>query len=783
MNETKSTRRSRDALEVAIRKYGHPAAISDLNSFSESSDARRVFLDATFTMCRDSFMDFTIQKMSAGGGDIQGYECADDGKKADMHCPLARALQEYGIRVDVVSEAFVSYLRTWLGTFGRPTPPKPTMLYQHEARVRYNKEQETMAKAKTGHIREMLSTSKNVTKEHHHVSNQVKWDNLKPVLIRDLKIFESNRGTFLKGKLLVEPFTPMVGCTTIMEDKNGDVLLVALYNFLPAGVSGSDADPIASAKIPKGCKVRIAEPFLKVFKDGSRGVRIDNPSDITVVVQHQSGGRDEMLGKFKANGNDLFQKKLYLGAIECYINGLRNAEFVPTVLSNRSQAFIMVKDWKNAFADAAASLTIRPGCTKTWGRYKKSLEKLEQSLEDNLKGTESNDRARRFFEAALLARVNVDFSKDDNADVNLLKSKGNNAFKSKDYSTAIEMYSVALSLAGKTCRALLSNWAQCCLSIGALNDSLAGSAASLRIAFDEKALYRLCRSLMMLAEPSISLAILENVPPLLKNATVNKKKSKIGEIADAANIISGAMVSGSIRNPSKLFSVPCELYPYWSEDIETFMTGKKGRGVQAKVDMGPGHIVIVEHPIAFSSSNVEKDKKFLMSIRDKTIEDAAQSLLCGAIIGRVQREGLLANIVNRLFDGVNAKPLSPFGDLLPHISSTSPLLPSHHEYMDAKPITISPAHVEGLLRTNSHGGTGDGGKLWTEYSSLYPATSMFNHSKDPTCGHIVPNKADKEDNATCSILVTTRSVKAGEELTVCYHSDEAKAKANWGFKE
>ena len=775
MNKTNSTKRSRDALEVAIRKYGHPAAIRDLNSFPESSDARRVFLDSTFTMCRDSFMDFTIKNYSG--------ECADDGMKADMQCPLVRALQENGIRSDMLPEAFVSDLRTWLGTFGRPTPPKLTMLNQHEARVRYSKEQETIAKANTGY-KEMLWTSKNVTKEHLHVSNnQVKWDNLKPVSIRDLKIFESNRGTFLEGTLLIEPFTPMVGCTTIMEDKNGDVLLVALYNFLPAGVSGSDADPIASAKIPKGCKVRIAEPFLKVFKDGSRGVRIDNPSDITVVVQPQSRGRDEMLEKFKADGNALFQKKLYLGAIECYINGLRSAEFVPTLLSNRSQAFIMVKDWKNAFADAAASLTIRPGCKKTWGRYKKSLEKLEQSLEDNLKGAESNDRARRVFEAALLARFNVDINKDNDVDVNLLKSEGNNAFKSKEYSTAIEMYSAALSLAGKTCRALLSNWAQCCLSIGALNDSLAGSAASLRIAFDVKALYRLCVSLIMLAEPSISIAILDNVPPTLKNAMANKNKSKIGEIADAANIISGAMVSGSIRNPSKLFPVPSELYPNWSEDIETFMTGKKGRGVRAKFDMGPGHIVIVEHPIAFSTSNVKEDKKFLTSIGDKTVQDATQSLLCEAIIGRVQREGLLSNIVNRLFDGVNAKPLSPFGDLLPHISSTSPLLPSHHEYMDTKPITISPAHVEGLLRTNSHGSTSDG-KLWTseEYSSLYPAISMFNHSKDPTCGFIVPNKAEDE-KARCSILATTRPVKAGEELTVCYHLDEAKAKANWGFED
>lgn len=69
--------------------------------------------------------------------------------------------------------------------------------------------------------------------------------------------------------MITGPFTPIVGTTTIPEDSNGDTVLVVLYNFLPDGLHGDQSAALASAKIPKGCTVRIAEPFLKVFRDGS----------------------------------------------------------------------------------------------------------------------------------------------------------------------------------------------------------------------------------------------------------------------------------------------------------------------------------------------------------------------------------------------------------------------------------------------------------------------------------------------------------------------------------
>ncbi len=112
---------------------------------------------------------------------------------------------------------------------------------------------------------------------------KIDWSNLTKTSIKDLILYNLHDGKYVEGKLLVEPFTPYIGTTMILEDLNCDVILVVLYNFLPDGLHGGVSDPVANAKIPMGCTICIAEPFQKVFQDGSQGIRIDNPNDITVI--------------------------------------------------------------------------------------------------------------------------------------------------------------------------------------------------------------------------------------------------------------------------------------------------------------------------------------------------------------------------------------------------------------------------------------------------------------------------------------------------------------------
>jgi len=74
----------------------------------------------------------------------------------------------------------------------------------------------------------------------------------------------------------------IVGVYSIMEDESGDVVKVALYNALADGVPNHPQARYAAANsvLPRGQAVAIVEPYYKMFADGTRGVRVDNPNDL-----------------------------------------------------------------------------------------------------------------------------------------------------------------------------------------------------------------------------------------------------------------------------------------------------------------------------------------------------------------------------------------------------------------------------------------------------------------------------------------------------------------------
>ena len=155
---------------------------------------------------------------------------------------------------------------------GRTADLCPRMLAEHETRVveMHGSVEQIKLLNNSGAI--MRTTSNRVRKEVSLHKGKIDWSNLTKISIKDLTLYDSHDGKYIEGKLLVEPFTPYVETTTILEDSNGDVILVALYNFLPDGLNGRESDPVANAKNSKGCIVCIAEPFQKVFQDGSRGI-------------------------------------------------------------------------------------------------------------------------------------------------------------------------------------------------------------------------------------------------------------------------------------------------------------------------------------------------------------------------------------------------------------------------------------------------------------------------------------------------------------------------------
>ena len=90
-----------------------------------------------------------------------------------------------------------------------------------------------------------------------------------------------------------------------------------------------------------------------------------------------------------------------------------------------------------------------------------------------------------------------------------LKTDGNAAFKMKQYVRAAEFYTSALMSVGESSRALLANWALCCLRNCANLDAVAASAASIRIRPEAKAVIRLAEALMSLGEPMLCKELLQ----------------------------------------------------------------------------------------------------------------------------------------------------------------------------------------------------------------------------------------------------------------------------------
>jgi len=741
----------------ALRKYGHSAAIADLDALERGGKSWERSIEAFGTNCRDN-IPFLAQQESQQ--DVEKTYLT-----VEMACPLVKALvASCGMQVlEALTDYVYDSILTQLRSFGRPLDSKRGMMAAHEMRLSHEKAHRQRQQQQDLHI--SRNTSSSIRKDVSLHTTATDWSSLTQVFVRDLKLYDSYESMYIEGKLLIEPFTPMVGTTTILEDSNGDVILVALYNFLPEGLFGEESVPVASAKIPKGATVRIAAPFMKVFRDGSRGLRIDNPNEISVISSGKANGEGserQLLLEAKNAGNQLVKTQKYLSAMEAYIGGLRSAEVVPTILSNRSQAYAMLGDWGRSLADAAASLTIRPANKKTWGRYQNAREKL-------LGGDQQNET---IISHLLPFEVDAQANEADTKGKDLLglKNDGNTAFQKQKYAEAAKLYTSALVSFGETERALLSNWALCCLYSGAHLDVVAVAAASLRIRPEAKAVVRLAKAIYSLGQAEMCVKILEQTDKALFEGTPATKERD--ELLKDAKATMKLFQSDDNHFPSRVLGKHKHL-PRWIGNIETFDAGSKGRGVRATTDLKAGELVLLEPPLASASrDSFEKAKESLYTINKLSIEDASHSFLCQAIMLRSQRETVLSQIVDCLFDGTNTRPLARLNDLMPNLSLSPPFLPTHHEYHpEGEKVEFNSDRIGAIVSTNSYGTVSNFEYTKGSDAALYPAVSMFNHSTNPTC--VLDASSD------FAKVIVKANVKAGEELSICYHPDEDLVRRKW----
>jgi hypothetical protein len=96
---------------------------------------------------------------------------------------------------------------------------------------------------------------------------------LRCVAIKDLQLETHHRGTYLLLRSITPP-SRMTAIMALMEDENGDVIMLQLYQQ-------EDEDTRAAADIVDvGTLLLVKEPYFKVMGHGKYGLRVDHLSDI-----------------------------------------------------------------------------------------------------------------------------------------------------------------------------------------------------------------------------------------------------------------------------------------------------------------------------------------------------------------------------------------------------------------------------------------------------------------------------------------------------------------------
>jgi hypothetical protein len=208
-----------------------------------------------------------------------------------------------------------------------------------------------------------------------------------------------------------------------IEDPNGDVVLLTLYNFPGLFLASAKA---LQAHFPVGVVMAIREPWMKlpiVSRLQNAIIRVDSPSDIIIlepsnvvaravkwkttptIYRHVFASAEQ----WKVQGNQLFKDAQFVPAALSWSRGLDLDPSFHAMRLNRAQAYIKLEWFSAALADAVYVLSSSETSVSTvtkasyraasaeYGleRYRDALARLETIHDDlNIKSLKSRCRQR-----------------------------------------------------------------------------------------------------------------------------------------------------------------------------------------------------------------------------------------------------------------------------------------------------------------------------------------------------------------------------------------------------
>lgn len=139
------------------------------------------------------------------------------------------------------------------------------------------------------------------------------------VVIKDLQLETHHRGTYLLLRSITPP-SRMTAIMAIMEDENGDVMMLQLYQ------QEDESKRAAADVVNVGTILLVKEPYFKLMGDGEYGLRVDHLSDVVQIKKDDARipkawqppniPSADSAESLKAKGNLSMEKKRYWDAIK-----------------------------------------------------------------------------------------------------------------------------------------------------------------------------------------------------------------------------------------------------------------------------------------------------------------------------------------------------------------------------------------------------------------------------------------------------------------------------------
>ena len=576
---------------------------------------------------------------------------------------------------------------------------------------------------------------------------------LQQIFIQDLKHFSTAKGKYLEGRLISDPY-PYIGIITYLEDDNGDYVMLDLYNMISLGTNKWE---LAEQKFPKGIKLKISEPFYKIFQDGNRGIRVDSPNEILIEENKKI---DFTL--IRAQGKQLFKQGEFLSALKLYTDGLGQLEDTAgIILNNRAQAELKLGENEEALLDSAAALMFGDN-EKAKYRYNVAIKKCGLIVSDVASIQLTWEKALRKLKNPGLG--NLKSTKDE----------ANALYREGKYKEAKMHYTAALCFPDACL--LLNNIATVCMKLKILQTAIASASACLRITTDQrviaKARFSMTKSFWMLGNfqlAKLSAKDDSSLKHFWENVKGPELQTKLILEEGAFRQMTCGQTLDDYLSTATEKEIPGDFVN--TDMLEHAYIKHKDRGMRAISDIIAGELLVLDHPVALSSisADAKGDDEFslaaVLNFNNDSSTLKSECELANRILHLINFDGLLAKKLILLKTGRKAihDERLPLVDLkwMAHQNlsfEVLPFLPQYPRIVGCDTDKVSPTFVRDLIKVNTFDWGGTPKHELVKEKALFLLLSLFNHDGESNCCYA------RVGNSIA--ILSKKNIKKNEELKI-----------------